>query len=207
MHYRYHALTVRALELLGSGAVGDQQRIETTFEVALPPTDELRWGPELAGGAMMDLGCYAVHLVRTLAGAEPAVQHAEARVDRAGIDSALTAELSFEDGRTGSLAVSMVTDGGAKSARVLGSDGTLELLNPFVPQEGGELAVVTAEGRRVEAVPTEPTSYAAQLSAFVDAVLRGRRSLTNPEDSVATMRVVDACYRAAGLQPRRPSTP
>ena len=207
MHYRYHALTQRTLDLLGQGVVGEQQVIETTFEVMLPPTDEVRWGPELAGGAMMDLGCYAVHLVRTLAGAEPTVEHAKARVDRAEIDSALTAELSFEDGRTGSLAVSMVTDGGAKSARVVGSDGTLELQNPFAPQAGGELAVVTPEGRRVETVPTEPTSYAAQLSAFLDAVLRGRAFPTNPEDSVATMRVIDACYLAAGLPTRQPSTP
>jgi predicted dehydrogenase len=205
MHYRYHALTQRTLDLLGQGVVGEQLRIETTFEAMLPPTDEVRWGPELAGGAMMDLGCYAVHLARTLAGAEPIVEHAEARVDRAGIDSALTAEVAFEDGRTGSVTASMVADGGAGSARVVGSDGTLELRNPFVPQVGGELAVVTRDGRRVEAVPAEPTSYAAQLSAFVRATLRGRPFPTNPEDSVATMRVIDACYLAAGLPTRHPT--
>jgi predicted dehydrogenase len=207
MHYRYHALTQRTLDLLAQGVVGEQQRIEATFEEALPPTDELRWGPELAGGAMMDLGCYTVHLVRTLAGAEPTVDHAVARVDRAGIDSALTAELSFADGRTGSVTASMVAGGSTQTARVVGSDGVLEVSNPFGPQAGHELAVVTSGGRQAETVPTEPTSYAAQLAAFVDAVLRQQPFPTNPDDSVATMRVVDACYRAAGLAPRRPTLP
>jgi predicted dehydrogenase len=207
MHYRYHALTQRTLELLGQGAVGEQRRVEATYEAALPPTDELRWGPGLAGGAMMDLGCYAVHLLRTLAGAEPTVDHATARVDRAGIDSALTAELSFADGRSGEVTVSMVADGHVQSARVVGSDGILEVRNPFGPQAGHELAVVTSAGRRVETVPPEPTSYAAQLTAFVDAVLRQQPVPTGPEDAVATMRVIDACYRAAGLAPRRPTVP
>ena len=207
MHYRYHALTARALELLERGEVGAQQRVEAAFEVSLPPTDEVRWGPELAGGAMMDLGCYAVHVVRTLAGAEPTVEHAAAEVDRAGIDSTLTAELSFPDGRTGSLSASMVRDGGARFARVVGSDGTLEVQNPYTPHVGHELSVVTGEGRRVETVPAEPTSYAAQLDAFAGAVLRGDPFPTHPGDSVATMRVIDACYRAAGLAPRRASLP
>jgi predicted dehydrogenase len=205
MHYRYHALTQRILDLLGHGVIGEQQRVEAAFEEKLPPSDELRWGPELAGGAMMDLGCYAVHLVRTLAAAEPTVEHAEARVDRAGIDSALTAELSFADGRTGSVTASMVADDRGQSARVVGSGGTLEVRNPFGPQAGHELVVVTSGDRQVETVPTEPTSYAAQLSAFADAVLRGRPVPTGPEDSVATMRVIDACYVAAGLPTRRPT--
>ena len=206
MHYRYHALTQRTLDLLGQGVIGEQHRVEASYETALSPADELRWGPELAGGALMDLGCYAVHLVRTLAGAEPTVDHAVARVDRAGIDSALTAELSFADGRTGSVTASMVTEGSLQSARVVGSEGVLEVSNPFGPQAGHELVVVTSGGRHVETVPTEPTSYAAQLTAFADAVLRQRPFPTDPDDAVATMRVIDACYRAAGLAPRRPTT-
>jgi predicted dehydrogenase len=99
----------------------------------------------------------------------------------------------------------MVAGESTQSGRVVGTDGVLDLRGPFVPQAGHELAVVTSAGRRVETVPSEPTSYAAQLTAFVDAALRGEPFPTNPDDSVATMRVVDACYRAAGLEPRRPT--
>src|SRR5439155_480090 len=50
----------------------------------------------------------------------------------------------------------------------------------------------------------EPT-YMFQLRAFAGAVLRGEPILTGPADSIANMRVIDAAYRAAGLEPRRPS--
>jgi hypothetical protein len=35
-------------------------------------------------------------------------------------------------------------------------------------------------------------------------VLRGAPTLTPPSEAVANMRVIDAIYRAAGMEPRRP---
>ena len=49
-------------------------------------------------------------------------------------------------------------------------------------------------------------TYQCQLQAFADAVLRGAPTLTPPSDSVANMRVIDAVYRAAGMEPRQPTT-
>ena len=43
------------------------------------------------------------------------------------------------------------------------------------------------------------------LRAFVAAVRDGVPTLTPPAESIANMRVIDAAYRAAGLQPRQPS--
>ena len=39
----------------------------------------------------MDAGCYAVHMVRTLAGAEPSVEQAEARLRMPGVERAVRA--------------------------------------------------------------------------------------------------------------------
>jgi hypothetical protein len=36
-------------------------------------------------------------------------------------------------------------------------------------------------------------------------VQRGEPILTGPDDSIANMRVIDAVYRAAGMQPRQPT--
>ncbi|MCU1372721.1 MAG: putative oxidoreductase, partial [Actinomycetia bacterium] len=77
--------------------------------------------------------------------------------------------------------------------------------NPIAPQYGHRLTVKTAAGKRREKVAGEST-YVHQLRAFVAAVADGVPTLTPPAESVANMRVLDAAYRAAGLQPREPTS-
>jgi predicted dehydrogenase len=205
-HYRYHALTRRMLEIIASGELGEIRRIEARFCIPLPIAD-IRWDLRLAGGALMDTGGYAVHLVRTLAGSEPSVRSASARLHGPGVDRWLRAELEFADGRTGAITASLLS---ARlfsiAARVEGSDGRMEITNFVLPQYWHRLAIATRQGRRIERVAKRPSSYQAQLQAFTDAVLRGAPVITDPADAVATMRVIDACYQAAGL-PRREPTP
>ena len=68
-HYRYHPMFLRALEIVGSGELGTVERVDTALCVPLPLPRDIRYRPDLAGGATMDIGCYAVHLWRALAGA------------------------------------------------------------------------------------------------------------------------------------------
>ena len=72
-----------------------------------------------------------------------------------------------------------------------------------MPQLWHKLAVRAGGRRRVERFTKRPT-YEFQLQAFCDAVLRGAPTRTPPSDAVANMRVIDAIYRAAGMQPRQP---
>ncbi len=123
-HYRYHGLTARMLDILASGELGDVRHLDTWLCFPLPVAD-IRWQLDLAGGALMDAGCYAVHLLRTLAGAEPVVRGAQAKLKSPGVDRYLRAELDFADGRTGTITASMLS---ARllglGARVTGSAGT-----------------------------------------------------------------------------------
>ena len=83
------------------------------------------------------------------------------------------------------------------SARVTGSGGTLRVFNPIAPQFYHRLRLDTPAGRRVEHVKG-PASYDAQLIAFIGAVRRGESIPTDPPDSIANMRVIEAIYAAAG---------
>lgn len=201
-HYRYHGLTTRMLQILASGELGVVRHIDTWLCFPLPVAD-IRWELSLAGGALMDAGCYAVHLLRTLAGAEPTVRSARAKLKSPQVDRYLKAELDFADGRTGTITASMLS---ARllgmGARVTGSAGTMQVFNPILPQVYHSLRINTAAGKRRERVARKPSSYLAQLTAFRDAVLHGTPFPTHVDDAVANMRVIDACYRAAGLAPR-----
>ena len=205
-HYRYHALTARMLEILNSGQLGSITKMEAWLCFPLVPPNNVRWDYQLAGGALMDAGCYTIHLLRTLAGAEPEVYSAKAKTRRAAVDRLLQAELVFPGGCTGLITASMLSRQvvGA-GARVSGTRGTMKVLGPYVPQLWHRLVVRSDTRRAVEHVPRQPSTYASQLRAFTGAILRGEPLLTGPDDAVANMTAIDACYAAAGLPRREPS--
>ena len=204
-HYRYHPLIERVLEIVRSGELGEIRRIDTWMCIPLLLPRDIRWDLGLAGGTTMDVGCYALHQLRTIAGAEPEVVSASAKLRSPGIDRDLTAQVRFEDGRTGSIVASMASRRLLSlGARVEGSTGTMAITNLTGPQFFHRLKVTTGGTKRVEHVTKEPT-YLFQLRAFAGAVLRGEPFPTDLDDAIANMEAIDACYRAAGLEPRQPT--
>ena len=204
-HYRYHPLTRRAEEIIASGELGKLRRVEAAFCFPLPKFSDIRYNYSLAGGATMDAGCYAVHIVRTFGGETPEVVSAQAKLRDPRVDRAMSAELRFAGGHTGRVRCSMWSSHLLQiSARVAGDRGELRVLNPVMPQLFHRLSVRSADGKRVERFGRR-ASYAYQLDAFAAAVLRGEPVKTTPEDAIENMTVIDAIYRAAGLPLREPS--
>jgi predicted dehydrogenase len=66
-HYLYHPVTRRLQELLAAGELGRLRHVEADLVIPAPADDDPRWSLELAGGALMDLGCYGLHAHRMLA--------------------------------------------------------------------------------------------------------------------------------------------
>jgi predicted dehydrogenase len=201
-HYRYHPLAKRMREIVDSGELGEIRHVEAAMCFPLPRFSDIRYRYDLAGGATMDAGCYPVHIVRMLGREEPQVVSAKARLHNPDVDRAMTAELRFPSGHTGRVTASMWSRALLRmSARVVGENGQLTVLNPFMPQLFHRLTVRVGGHRRVERFDRRPT-YAYQLDAFTAAVLSGEPVLTPPEDAAANMTVIDAIYTAAGLRLR-----
>ena len=205
-HYRYHPLAARLAEIVHSGELGSVRTIEIAFSAPIPRRGDIRYSLELAGGALMDMGCYAVSLLRLLAGGQPTVVSARAKLSSPGVDRAMRARFNLPGGGTASIHCSMFSSSVlATHAEVVGEAGKLRVLNPFAPQHFHRLRVQTnATGSRVERL-TRRASYDFQLQAFAEAVAGGPPVLTPPEDAVRNMALIDDIYRAAQLEPRRPT--
>ncbi|GAA4558226.1 Gfo/Idh/MocA family oxidoreductase [Planotetraspora kaengkrachanensis] len=199
-HYRYHPLADRMVSIVGE--LGEIRQIETWMCFPLPRFSDIRYSLPLAGGALMDAGCYAVHLARLLGGGEPKVLAARALLRSPGVDRAMSASLEFPSGALGRINTSLWSSQLLRiAARVTGSRGQMRVFNFIAPQALHRLSY-TVDGvtTRVK-VPGEAT-YTYQLRAFLSAVETGEGNLTPPSDSIANMAVIDEIYRKAGLSPR-----
>ncbi len=204
MHWRYHPVASRMIEL--GRSVGPIKRVEARFSISVP-TDNIRFDLELAGGSFMDLGCYCVHMVRTVVGAEPEVLSAVAVEGPVGIDRSMETNMLLRDNIDAVITTSLMAEKTvwpeAMTFKAWGEAGELEVLNPMAPQFGHRILAKFRDGSAVDEVIEAPGSYESQLRAFCRAVDGAELPLTGGTDAIANMRAIDAVYEAAGLGQRR----
>jgi predicted dehydrogenase len=199
-HYRYHPLMARVIALAAD--LGPIRHVQASMCFPLPRFSDIRYQYPLAGGSMMDAGCYAVHFARQFGLGEPAVTAATAKTLRRDprVDRAMTIDLRYPGGATGRVATSMWSRAALNiSARVIGQRGEVRVLNFVAPQFPHRLTSIVDGRRRRVRVVGEASSYTYQLRAFLASVRGEPANLTPVEDSIATMHLMDAAYTAAGL--------
>jgi predicted dehydrogenase len=206
-HYRLHSFTRRLLEVLASGVLGQVTQVE--FDYSIPhfvvQPGNIRLDGDLGGGSFMDVGCYAVDLMRAAWG-DPTVVSAQAVLSDVDprIDLQTDAVLELPGGIPALVRSSFIGDDrGSMSLRVTGTAANLEATSVIVPQWGAALRVTAGDRVLIEekAVDGE-NSYARQLEHVAASLRDGSPSPLDAALGVGTMRVVDDVYRASGLQPR-----
>jgi predicted dehydrogenase len=212
-HYVHHPVMRRLHELLDCGELGEPSRVETHFAMPAPPDDDPRWSWELAGGALMDLGCYLLHAQRTMApwaGGEPRVVAARAveRAGRPGIDERLEADLEFPGGVTGLAHCDMAAPDWRITCRLIGTAGEAMAVNFVRPDQDDRVRWIGRDGRSHEEHLGTRSSYTYQLEALRAHLRTGSPFPLDLADAVANADLIDAAYTAAGLTPRtRTPTP
>src|SRR5215212_5726991 len=102
--WRHHPQHARVRELLAAGEIGESSLVRATFSFAMGAErragPDVRVQPELDGGALMDVGCYALDAARFLFDAEPIEVTALQRFDPAlGVDTTSSALARFPGDR------------------------------------------------------------------------------------------------------------
>lgn len=195
-HYRHHPLMHALVDMVRGGEIGDIRQAEASFVAELPRADAVRWDGPLGGGALFDLGCYAVHALRTIIGEEPVVRSAQAKfVD--GVDAWLQGELGFPCGAAARVGCSMVAGHRAATLRLKGARGEIDMDNFVAPQLPHRVTVRDPRGER-ELRFDGPGTFDHQLE-HVRAVLAGEcAALTGGPDALANMATIEQLYAAAG---------
>jgi predicted dehydrogenase len=202
-HYRYHPLAQRARAIVQSGELGALRHIDVQFCTPSIRPNNIRFDYALGGGVTMDLGCYAVDMIRFLTGEEPTVTQAKAKLSAPQVDRTMDARLNLASGATAHLFCSMLSTCLFRtSVRVAGEAGSLSVANMMLPQLlYHRLKLKTAAGVATEKFEKRPT-YDFQMQAFVDAIRGDTLFPSDGREGLRNMRVIDAIYAAAGLRQR-----
>ena len=200
-HYRFHPAFSFILDELRKGKIGKVQSISGRLTGPLPNTDgEIRYIPELGGGALMDLGCYPVHLLRTLMGVEPTVTEAKTVMSESGVDLGLEGHLRFPCGARGKVVCSMALDAKLEARlEIVGDAGQIDFINPLAPHLGHKITITTGEEEHFK-IAKDKTTYACQLEHVLDVLAGVAQPLTGSVDAIANMTVIDNLYAAAGVK-------
>jgi len=196
--YRYNPLHQRVKQIIDSGDIGDLQMILSTFNINLPRED-IRFRPEMGGGALLDLGCYCVGISRLLAGEEPVNCRGSFNIGKSsGVDETLTGTLGFSRGAVAAFGCSL-TSAFDISYQVFGSAGRVLIdKGAMVAWPGESFTIKLWKGDDYEEISMPPFNhYTAQIDAFNSALGNGDLEAVPHEESLANLRVMDALRKDA----------
>jgi predicted dehydrogenase len=217
--YRSHPQTLAILNAVRSGAIGEVRLIRTSFCYRTKRiADNVRFKAELAGGAMMDVGCYCLSFARLIAGAEPVWVSATGRIHESGVDEAAAGILRFPGGIVATFACGMTLQAD-NAASICGSDGYIDIPIPWKPPgSGARFSIARATPPRMDSAgagahapgPPPPREdrvvgdggdlYAIEADDFADAVFTGNPPRVSENDTLGNMRLLDEVRAQIGLK-------
>ena len=216
--FRVHPQTRTLAQLLERGEIGElrMMKLDWGFNAGPNPPSTYYYSRDLAGGAILDNGCYTVSMARRLAGA--AVGRPYRDPDRLfgtgllhpdeGIDLDAQALLWWEGGTSAAISANFRTDID-KTVLLTGSEGFIDLPAPYLPLRpdrfgGDPVIVVRRQGEEPREIRIEVTdnAYTIEADAVVGYAREGR--LEAPEygwdDILGNMRTLDAWRAAVGVR-------
>ena len=172
--YRFHPRTLALAELVARGDVGEVRLLRSSFGFTVTDTANVRLSAELAGGALMDVGCYPVNAARMLAG-RPSRVSAVARWAPTGVDETLAG--SLEQGGTVSQVSCSLASGHHHLVQVVGTEGVVDVPLAFTPPPDRPAVLLVTRGARggepVEVGFDPVNQYTAEAEGFARLVAAG----------------------------------
>lgn len=198
---RHHPQWQRVREWVREGRIGTPRSVQIFFTYFNSDPANIRNQPGIGGGALYDIGCYAVLSGRMVFGAEP--QRAVSLVDRdpaMGTDRTTSALLDFGAGRQ--LAFTVSTQSCPyQRVQIVGTKGRIEIEIPFNAAQGGAMRIGLDSGGALDGstVVRETLTEADQYQLQAEHFSRKVRGLSAPtteslDDALAQARVIDALW-------------
>jgi predicted dehydrogenase len=195
--YMFHPMWKHARDIIKTKQIGDVQFIHTAFSYNNPSPTNIRNIPEYGGGALMDIGCYAISVPRFIIGDEPKqVMSLQSTHPVFGTDMHSTAIMDF-GGPRATFTVSTAAQAFQK-VDIVAAGGSITIHIPFntyvdVP---AQMTVTDGIGTRTIEFPAS-NPYGLMFDAFADAVINNKPLPVSPLDAINNIKVIDAVRKSA----------
>jgi xylose dehydrogenase (NAD/NADP) len=192
--WRHHTQTRWVEELVADGVFGELRFVRAAFSFPIRDAEtNVRMRPELAGGSLMDLGCYCVSAIRLVAG-EPESAVARHVLSPSGVDIRTAATLALPGGVLAEFRCGMDMPDRSE-LELVGSEGSLTVSDPW----HGRLPHLTLrQGDEIEEIEIEPVdAYRLELENLARAIDGEESPLLGRDDAVAQARAIEMIRVAA----------
>jgi len=212
--YRCHPQTAKLAELLKNKVIGEVRlvQINMAFQIG-PKYDNIRLINQNGGGAILDLGGYALSLARLIAAAsqgtdvtEPLDLKAFAHIgDKSRVDEWSTATVKFPGNILANLTIGNQINANVP-VQIFGTGGRIQIDNPWFPGNTPESATIEVhrDGKGVEkiAVPSAKSLYANEVDVFARFIktTEAASPCMTWNDSLLNMKWLDRWKEQVGLR-------
>ncbi|MFB6267785.1 MAG: Gfo/Idh/MocA family protein [Halodesulfurarchaeum sp.] len=195
--YRFHPRTERAIEIARRELSG-VNAVTSEFSFSMGDrAEDIRLDPDLAGGSLMDVGCYAVSAARLFLGEPDRVRAASVDRRESGVDTGLAGILEYDDGSLARVASSFDTPV-TQYYRVEAENGWLEVDPAFDVPTDEALPIEYASDGEVHRESIEAVDqYRLEVEHFAAAAAGETEARIDMDETLANMAVIDALYRSA----------
>ena len=194
--YKFHPLWIHVKNIIDTKQIGDITYIHTSFSYNNPSKTNIRNIKEYGGGAMMDIGCYAVSVPRFLLGREP--EKTVSLINRHpdfGTDILSSAIMDFGTSRS-TFTVGTLSDAHQR-VEITGTAGKITIPIPFntFVDVRSTITITNSIGERtVEFAPAD--QYGIMFDVFAKTVINDHPVPVNAMDALLNQKVVDAIFRS-----------
>ena len=215
--YRLHPQTQKIVDLITSGAIGEVRMIKSSFgfDMGEYEPDHRLFANDLAGGGILDVGCYPVSMARLIAGTatgkpflDPVNVSGVAQLGEAGTDEWASAVLKFPNGIIAEVSCSIMANQD-NVLRIIGSKSRMEVPNFWFANGDrsggpGKIEIIAKDGSS-ETITLGATGhlYSFEVDEAGEAIRAGRQEFAAPgmswADTLGNMRVLDRWRADAGL--------
>lgn len=215
--YRAHPLTQAVKAKLDSGAIGELKVVRTSFCFKLNnPDTNVRFSTDMAGGGIMDIGCYCLDFGRFMTGGQTiASVDVVGNLHSSGVDDLAAGTVVFDNGVINSFVCGMSLQS-SNWAMLCGTEGYIEVPVPWKPLPPlAEFSVARMTPPRMElsqgrsmpsgamretfGVRVMKPLYALEADAFVAAARGEAEPAIDAAASIENMKWLDAMRKKVGV--------
>jgi len=197
--YLFHPQHTRVRELIQSGLIGEVKYVRTAYSFMMRAARMYRVSrtPQQGGGAMWDIGPYAIHSLQLWFDHAPVSVMAMAKFNEHGADIATTGILDFGNGRHGHFDISFETTRRSEY-EIFGDKGSIKCHTVW--QLPGDVPVIswsTEDGRRGTEQLLPANHFNLEIEHFSDCVLNDQAPFISLENAKSTCRTINAVLQSA----------